>query len=157
MSETDTPSAAAIPSAKPDDKQADSAESRRQSVRLTTVYSGRICQFGKAYACVISDVSAGGAKVRLKDPKDFERITRSGEIQLIFERLSDYKALNTVVAWVKPAEYVVGLRFTDPELRRRVVMRRLMPTRWSLAHAATEEEKDQDASAPAPQAQPGEG
>lgn len=103
---------------------------RRQAVRLTTVYGGRICQYGKAYACVISDVSAGGAKVRLKDPHDYPKITKSGEVQLVFERLSDYKALNTEVAWQKPGEHTIGLRFTDPELRRRVVIKRLMPNRW---------------------------
>jgi len=108
--------------------------SRRGTVRLTTVYGGRVCQFGKAYACIISDVSAGGAKVRLKDPHDFPRITKTGEVQLVFERLSDYKALNSVVAWVRPDEFTVGLRFTDPELRRRVVMKRLMPNRWKAAH-----------------------
>lgn len=108
--------------------------SRRDAVRLTTVYGGRICQFGKAYACVISDVSGGGAKVHLKDPQDFLRIAQTGEVQLIFERLSDYKALNTVVAWVKPNEHAVGLRFIDSELRRRVVLKRLMPNRWRLAN-----------------------
>ncbi len=107
---------------------------RREAVRLTTVFGGRICQYGKAYACVISDVSAGGAKVRLKDPNDFMRVTQAGETQLIFERLSDYKALNCVVAWVRPEEHTVGLRFIDPELRMRMVMRRLMPTRWRLAN-----------------------
>jgi len=117
---------------------------RRENVRLTTVFGGRICQFGKAYACVISDVSGGGAKVRLKDPNDYARITQSGEVQLIFERLSDYKALNTVVAWVKPNEHTVGLRFTDPELRRRVVLKRLMPTRWKLANdMASKRDKDE--------------
>lgn len=123
-----------VPSAKPKEG------TRRQAVRLTTVYGGRICQFGKAYACVISDVSAGGVKVRLKDPDDFARIAHSGEVQLIFERLSDYKALNTVVAWTKPNEHTVGLRFTDPELRRRLVLKRLMPNRWQLANAQVEAE-----------------
>jgi len=28
---------------------------RRENVRLTTVFGGRICQFGKAYACVRSE------------------------------------------------------------------------------------------------------
>lgn len=117
---------------------------RRQAMRLTTVYGGRICQFGKAYACIISDVSAGGVKVRLKDPDDFARITHTGEIQLIFERLSDYKALNTVVAWTKPNEHTVGLRFIDPELRRRLVLKRLMPNRWRLANAQVEAENAEE-------------
>lgn len=122
-----------------EDKDAPSAPdapdgTRRGAVRLTTVYGGRVCQFGKAYACTISDVSLGGAKVRLKSPEDYGRITQTGEIQLIFERLTDYKALNTVVAWVKPGEFTVGLRFTDPELRRRVVIKRLMPNRWRVAN-----------------------
>lgn len=106
---------------------------RRDDVRLTTVYGGRICQHGKAYACIISDVSAGGAKVRLKDPNDYRRVTRSGDVQLIFERLSDYNALNTVVAWDRPEEHAIGLRFVDSELRCRMVIKRLMPNRWRMA------------------------
>lgn len=120
----------------PDEEPADADGGlRRAAVRLTTVFGGRVCQYGKAYACVISDVSLGGAKVRLKDPADFTRMTHSGEVQLIFERLSDYKALNTDVAWVKPNEHTLGLRFVDPELRRRVVIKRLMPNRWRVANA----------------------
>lgn len=106
--------------------------SRRQATRLSTVYGGRICQHGKAYACVISDLSEGGAKVRLKDAYDFGRMTRTGEVQLIFERLSEYRALNGVVAWLRPEEQVVGVSFTDPNLRRRVVIKRLMPNRWNV-------------------------
>ena len=116
----------------PDD--AESVEVQRNDVRLTTVYGGRVCQFGRAYECVISDVSVGGAKVRMKDPQDFDKISASGEAQFIFERLSDYKALNAIVAWRKPAEPVVGLEFTDPELHRRVVLKRLMPNRWRIAN-----------------------
>lgn len=112
----------------------DDFTSRRNAVRLSTVFSGKICQFGKSYDCVISDVSVGGAKVRLKNPRDFPRITRDGEMQLIFERLSDYKALNGTAAWFKPDEHVVGMSFTDPELRRRVVIKRLMPNRWRIAN-----------------------
>lgn len=118
---------------------------RRAAVRLTTVFGGRMCQYGKAYACIISDVSLGGAKVRFKEPQDFSRMAQSGEVQLIFERLSDYKALNTVVAWVKPKEFTLGLRFIDPELRRRVVIKRLMPTRWRLAN---EQNPQQEADEP---------
>lgn len=120
---------------------AEEGESRRQAVRLTTVYGGRVCQYGRAYACIISDVSEGGAKVRLKDPHDFDKIKKTGEIQLIFERLSDYKALNTEVAWLKPDEFTVGLRFIDPQLRRRVVMKRLMPNRWRIANESGDEEE----------------
>jgi len=112
--------------------------SRRQAVRLTTVYGGRISQFGKAYACTVSDISVGGAKVKLKDPRDFGVLVKGQTVQLVFERLSDYKALNGELAWMKPNEFVVGLTFTDPELRRRMVLKRLMPNRWRIAneHAA---------------------
>lgn len=110
------------------------AQSRRHAVRLSTVYGGRVCQYGRAYACIISDVSVGGAKVRLKNPLDFGKITQTGDVQLVFERLSDYKALNTEVAWVRPEEHIIGLRFTDPEVRRRVVLKRLMPNRWRIAN-----------------------
>lgn len=136
-SDNDTPEAgapdnqAANPSATQDGPP--NGSTRRQAVRLTTVFGGRVCQYGKAYACVVSDVSAGGAKVRMKNPHDYPKITRSGEIQLVFERLSDYKALNAEVAWLKPNEHTIGLRFLDPELRRRVVIKRLMPNRWKLA------------------------
>lgn len=115
-------------------KEAADFASRRQNVRLTTVFGGRISQYGKAYACTISDVSAGGAKVKLKDPHDFSKLIKDQTAQLVFERLSDYKALNGDIAWVKPDEFVVGLSFTDPELRRRVVLKRLMPNRWRIAH-----------------------
>ena len=74
---------------------------------------------------------------------DFQRVAQSGEVQLIFERLSDYKALNTVVAWAKPGEYTLGLRFIDPELRRRVVIKRLMPTRWRLANEQNPKDADE--------------
>jgi hypothetical protein len=109
-------------------------EKRRNTVRLTTVFGGRISQYGRAYACTISDISVGGAKVKLKDPKDFKALVKDQSVQLVFERLSDYKALNGVIAWQKPSEFVVGLTFTDPELRRRVVMKRLMPNRWRIAN-----------------------
>ena len=125
--------AAQSPNGTAKDEGPPDALSRRQAVRLTTVYGGRVCQYGKAYACIISDVSAGGAKVRMKDPHDYPKIKQSGEVQLVFERLSDYKALNSEVAWLKPAEHTIGLRFTDPELRRRVVIKRLMPNRWKIA------------------------
>ncbi|MCW8915940.1 MAG: PilZ domain-containing protein [Magnetovibrio sp.] len=111
---------------------------RRQNVRLTTVYGGRISQFGKAYACTVSDVSAGGAKLKLKDPQHFNALIMDQPVQLVFERLSDYKALNGDLAWSNPNEHIVGINFTDPELRRRVVLKRLMPNRWRIAneHAA---------------------
>ena len=111
---------------------------RRQAVRLTTVYGGRISQFGKAYACTVSDISVGGARIKLKDPRDFGVLVKDQSVQLVFERLTDYKALNGELAWTKPNEFVVGLTFTDPELRRRMVLKRLMPNRWRIAneHAA---------------------
>ena len=117
----------------PKEAQAELAQ-RRNSVRLTTVFGGRISQHGRAYACVVSDVSAGGAKVKLKNPHDYELLSMGQPVQLVFERLSDYKALNGDIAWSNPKEAVVGITFTDPELRRRVVMKRLMPTRWKIAN-----------------------
>ncbi len=118
--------------------------SRRQGVRLSTVYGGRVCQFGKGYACVVSDISEGGAQVHLKSAEDFKRLTKNGTIQLIFERLSDYKALNATIAWVRPQERLVGLRFTDPPLRCRLVMKRLMPNRWRVAHEQVKREEAGD-------------
>ena len=111
---------------------------RRQAVRLTTVYGGRISQFGKAYACTVSDISVGGAKVKLKDPRDFGVLVKDQSVQLVFERLTDYKALSGDLAWMKPNEFVVGLTFTDPELRRRMVLKRLMPNRWRIANEHAE-------------------
>jgi len=107
--------------------------SARNNVRLSTIFAGRICQYGRAFECIISDVSVGGAKVKLKNPADFEKFTTSTPVQLTFERLTDYKALNAEVAWLKPNEDVVGLAFSDPELRRRIVMKKLMPNRWRIA------------------------
>jgi len=121
--------------------------SRRQAVRLTTVYGGRISQFGKAYACTVSDISVGGAKVKMKDPHDFGVLVKDQTVQLVFERLTDYKALNGELAWMKADEFVVGLTFTDPELRRRMVLKRLMPNRWRIAneHAARADAEGKEA------------
>jgi len=132
------------PQEKSDAEQLAESVSRRQAVRLTTVYGGRISQYGKAYACIISDVSVGGAKVKIKNPEDFPRLVKNETVQLVFERLSDYKALNGEIAWLKPNECVVGLTFSDPELRRRVVLKKLMPNRWRIAneHADRHDEKD---------------
>jgi len=113
---------------------ADEFAKRRNAVRLSTVFGGRVSQYGKAYACTISDVSAGGAKVKIKDPKHYAALIHDQQVQLVFERLSDYKALNGEIAWSKPGEYVIGITFTDPELRRRVVLKRLMPNRWRIAN-----------------------
>lgn len=118
---------------------------RRNAVRLTTVFGGRISQFGKAYACVVSDVSAGGAKVKMKDPHDYTKLVHEQPVQLVFERLSDYKALNGDIAWSRPDEFIVGLTFTDPELRRRVVLKRLMPNRWRIANEKAEREAEETA------------
>ncbi|MCK5167995.1 MAG: PilZ domain-containing protein, partial [Rhodospirillaceae bacterium] len=60
---------------------------RRGAVRLTTVYGGRVCQAGKAYSCVISDVSETGAKLRLKDSANKTFIVSDLPVQLIFDRL----------------------------------------------------------------------
>lgn len=116
----------------------------RQTVRLTTVYGGRVCQYGKAYECIISDVSMGGALIKLKNAQDFKKFVSATPAQLIFERLSDYKALNADVAWLKPLENAIGLKFTDSELRRRVVLKRLMPNRWRIANEEKETVSDLD-------------
>lgn len=107
---------------------------RRGAVRLTTVFGGRISQYGKAYGCTVFDISVGGAKVKFKNPRDFDALVKDQSVQLVFERLSDYKALNGEIAWQKPTEFIIGLTFTDPELRRRVVIKRLMPNRWRIAN-----------------------
>lgn len=117
-----------------DKEREDDFAKRRNAVRLTTVFSGRISQFGKAYACTISDVSAGGAKIKIKNPRDYTKLIQEQQVQLVFERLSDYKALNGEIAWLRPDEQVVGMTFSDPELRRRVVLKRLMPNRWRIVN-----------------------
>jgi len=133
------------PEPKPESEDLAELARRRKTVRLTTVYGGRISQFGKAYACTVSDVSVGGAKVKMKDPQDFNVLVKDQSVQLVFERLTDYKALNGELAWTKPNEHVVGLTFTDPELRRRMVLKRLMPNRWRIAneHAARQDTEGQ--------------
>jgi len=133
-----TDNAPSKPEQKSEAENLEELTKRRQAVRLTTVYGGRISQFGKAYACTVSDISVGGAKVKLKDPRDFGVLVKDQTVQLVFERLTDYKALNGELAWMKPNEFVVGMTFTDPELRRRMILKRLMPNRWRIAneHAA---------------------
>jgi len=116
------------------DTEHDQVLKDRHNVRLMTVFGGRICQYGKAYECIISDVSMGGAKVKLKDVDNFHKFGMTNPAQLTFERLSDYKALNAEIAWLKKEENIVGLKFTDPEIRRRIVIKRLMPNRWRLAN-----------------------
>lgn len=63
------------------------ANARRGAVRVSTVYGGRVCQAGHAFACVISDVSLSGAKLRLKDTNDRRNILSDQPVQLIFDRL----------------------------------------------------------------------
>ncbi|PHS78795.1 MAG: hypothetical protein COB59_05165 [Rhodospirillaceae bacterium] len=123
-------------------KDQNSDLSARNNVRLTTIFAGRICQYGRAFECIISDVSVGGAKVRLKNPADFEKFTTSTPVQLTFERLTDYKALNAQVAWLRPNEDVVGLEFSDSELRRRIIMKKLMPNRWRIAMQGNDEKTE---------------
>ncbi|MCK5444624.1 MAG: PilZ domain-containing protein [Rhodospirillaceae bacterium] len=114
------------------EKDADSSEanSRRGAVRVTTVYGGRVCQSGHAFGCVISDVSLSGAKLRLKDTNDRRNILSDQPVQLIFDRLGEYKALEGNIAWLKGDEFTMGIEFTNSEKIRNRVMARLMPNRW---------------------------
>lgn len=104
--------------------------SRRGAVRITTVYGGRVCQSGHAFGCVISDVSASGARLRLKETQDRRNILSDQPVQLIFDRLGEYKALEGEIAWVKGEDAVMGIHFSNPEKVCHRVISRLMPTRW---------------------------
>lgn len=130
------------------DEEDSNVSKRRQAVRLSTVYGGRITQFGKAYPCTISDVSAGGAKVKLKDAADFAKLLPEQPAHLVFERLTDYKSLGGDIAWFRPNELAIGLTFTDPELRRRVVLKRLMPNRWRVANEQAVQYRDGEEKMP---------
>ena len=107
-------------------------KTRRGAVRITTVYGGRVCQAGKAYTCVISDVSESGAKLRLKNPDDKVAIVQDLQVQLIFDRLGEYKSLNGDLAWIKGEESTMGIKFSDIEKKRHRVISALMPNRWNL-------------------------
>ena len=116
--------------------------SRRGAVRITTVYGGRVCQAGKAYSCVISDVSETGAKLRLKDAGEKSQIIGDLEVQLIFDRLGEYKSLNGDLAWIKGEEATMGIKFSDIEKKRHRVISALMPSRWNLVqNNSTKKEK----------------
>jgi len=124
MSEKDNP--------KESKKTVSPENSRRGAVRMSTVYGGRICQAGKAYGCVISDVSETGAKLRLKENSEKGQIIDDLEVQLIFDRLGEYKSLNGDLAWIKGEEATMGIKFSDIEKKRHRVISALMPNRWNL-------------------------
>ncbi|MDH5189309.1 MAG: PilZ domain-containing protein [Rhodospirillaceae bacterium] len=106
--------------------------SRRHAVRISTVYGGRISQAGKAYKCVISDISETGAKLRLKEISDKTLIVKDLGVQLIFDRLGEYKSLNGDLIWIKGEEATMGIKFSDIEKKRHSVIAALMPNRWNL-------------------------
>ncbi len=124
----------------PDKTSQDDQSRRRGAVRLTTVYGGRACQAGKAYACVISDVSETGAKLRLKDSANKIFIVPDLPVQLIFDRLGEYKSLNGNMMWLKGEEATMGIRFSDIEKKRHRVISALMPNRWNLVKNSTSTE-----------------
>ncbi len=128
--------------ANPNDTKSKEEGSRRNSVRLTTVYGARVCQSGRAFGCVVSDVSVSGAKVKLKEPNDRRSIVDNQSVQLIFDRLGEYKALNGTIAWLSNETHILGVSFSDDEKIRNRVISKLMPNRWNLVHNR-EKEADQ--------------
>ncbi|MCK4938926.1 MAG: PilZ domain-containing protein [Rhodospirillaceae bacterium] len=124
-------------------KESQNDQFRRGAVRLTTVYGGRVCQAGKAYPCVISDVSETGAKLRIKDPENKSSIVPDHPVQLIFNRLGEYKSLNGSMMWLKDEEATMGIKFSDIEKKRHRVISALMPNRWNLVqNNASAEDKN---------------
>lgn len=134
---------------KPDENHPGAADSgppdgktRRSAVRLSTVYGGRVCQGGRAYPCVISDVSESGAKIRLKDASEKRAIIPDLPVQLIFDRLGEYKSLNGNLAWFGGEDPAMGIQFSDMEKRRHRVISTLMPNRWNLVKGAPPDRED---------------
>ena len=123
------------------DKEPQKDQHRRGAVRLMTVYGGRVCQAGKAYPCVISDVSETGAKLRLKDAESRTLIVPDLPVQLIFDRLGEYKSLNGDMMWLKGEEATMGVKFSDIEKKRHRVISALMPNRWNLVQNSASTEK----------------
>ena len=114
------------------DKEPQEGQARRGAVRLTTVYGGRVCQSGKAYPCVISDVSETGVRLRLKDIENKSSIISDYPVQLIFDRLGEYKSLNGDMVWLGGEDATMGIKFSDIEKKRHRVISALMPNRWNL-------------------------
>lgn len=79
---------------------------RRATRRKPTLWEGRLDTESGVFACVILNVSQGGALVQLEAPLlPTERAT------LTIER---FGALGAQIVWQMPDEGRLGIRFTDP-------------------------------------------
>lgn len=82
------------------------ARERRASRRKPTLWEGRLDTDAGVFACVILNVSQGGALVQLDAPLlPVERAT------LMIER---FGSLAARIVWQMPDEGRIGIRFTDP-------------------------------------------
>ena len=99
-------------------------------------------QLGRVFPCVISDVSESGARVRLKDPDDLAKMDREEAVQIIFDRLGEYKSLRATVAWGNQSGATLGLSFIDDVKVRHMVISKLMPNRWQLINAQNGSEEN---------------
>ncbi|TCS64022.1 PilZ domain-containing protein [Varunaivibrio sulfuroxidans] len=108
---------------------------RRASPRLSSVYSAKLAQRGKVQACVVTNLSLTGGRVKLTQPVDVH-----APMRLMFDRLGDYWALNVGVVW--SASGMVGVRLFDAEETRRATLQRLMPGRFKRMNFPRDKEKE---------------
>lgn len=107
---------------------------RRASPRLSSVYSAKLAQRGKVQACVVTNLSLTGGRVKLTHPVDVH-----APMRLMFDRLGDYWALNVGVVW--SASGMIGVRLFDAEETRRATLQRLMPGRFKRVDGPKSEAK----------------
>ncbi len=81
----------------------DQPDERREHVRKSVIWSGRVEGEDRSVKCRILDVAIGGAKVQLLEPWDY-----LGEANLIIDRLCQFSCK---VVWCD--DLFLGLRFHD--------------------------------------------
>jgi hypothetical protein len=79
-------------------------DEKRRHKRKPVLWSARVETDTGAAACIILDLSLGGAKLRVPP-----QAKANQAVTLVIDR---FGAINAVVAWCRSGE--MGLRFTDP-------------------------------------------
>jgi hypothetical protein len=87
-------------------KKALSPRERRAHRRKPTLWEGRLDTDIGVFACVVLNISQGGALVQLDAP-----LLPAERASLTIER---YGSLGAEIVWQMPDEGRVGIRFTDP-------------------------------------------
>jgi len=96
----------AVPQTRREATPAASAHERRAHRRKPTLWEGRLDTDVGAFACVVLNISQGGAMVQLSAP-----LASTRRATLMIER---FGTLNANIVWHLPHEGKIGLRFVDP-------------------------------------------